>query len=930
MKKFSYTGNTEISAIEGLFEQYCRDPETVDESWRLFFEGFEFARTYFPESEQATIKDLSDISNEFKVIELINGYRERGHLFTLTNPVRTRRKYTPTLDVENFNLSADSLKNIFNAGQEIGLGKTTLEHIIEHLKQTYCQSIGVEYMYIRFPEIVSWLKDRMEKSRNTPHFDKVKKKQIFEKLTAAVSFEHFLRRRFPGQKRFSLEGCESLIPALDFLVEKGATMGVKEVVMGMAHRGRLNVLGNILKKPFHKIFSEFEGKEYEDETLLGDVKYHMGCTLESVTRSGHIVQVSIVPNPSHLEAVNPVVEGISRAKIDQLYGSDSGLLLPVLIHGDAAIAAQGIVYEVIQMSQLPAYKTGGTIHLIINNQLGFTTNYLDARSSIYCTDVAKTIQSPIFHVNGDDVEAVVYTVEMALEFRQRFGRDVFIDLLCYRKHGHNEGDEPRFTQPVLYKVIEKHPDPATIYLNKLLKEQVIEKQEAESMKRTFEDLMESELELAASIKKGFIDPFLEKTWQGYRKASGKEIFDRVETGIDRDLLKMLGLRATRLPEGMPFFKKMRKLMEERQTMIISGVGIDWATAEMLAYASLLGQGVPVRITGQDVERGTFSHRHAIVKMEDSEEEYVPLSHLGDNQARFEIYNSLLSEYGVLGFEYGYAMASPGSLVVWEAQFGDFHNGAQIIIDQFLATGEEKWKVLNGLVLYLPHGFEGQGPEHSSARIERFLGLCAENNMQVVNCTKPANFFHLLRRQILGRFLKPLVVFTPKSLLRHPEGVSNIEEFTQGAFCEVIDDPEADPQVVNRVLICSGKIYYDLIEEKKTKGFFQTAIIRLEQLYPLPEHQLKVIFEKYNKAKRIIWVQEEPQNMGAWPFLALNLSDIALSIIARPPSGSPASGSLKFHQMQQRKIVEKAFEECECTDVCRECKQLCISHLTEII
>jgi len=926
MKKFSFIGNTELSVLEALFEQYCLQPEAVDESWRLFFEGFELARTQFPVNEQAAIQDLPVIQDEFKVIGLINAYRERGHLFTQTNPVRTRRRYSPTLDLENFHLTTASLTTIFQAGNEIGLGPATLESIVEHLKKTYCQSIGVEYMHIRSPEIVSWLKERMEASRNTPQFDSGKKRSIFEKLTAAVAFEHFLRKRFPGQKTFSLEGCEVLIPALDSLIENGANLGVQEVVIGMAHRGRLNVLGNILKKPFHKIFGEFAGKEYDEDTLLGDVKYHMGCTLESPTRSGHDVKVSIVPNPSHLEAVNPVVQGMSRAKIDQHYGGAGERLLPVLIHGDAAIAGQGIVYEVIQMSQLPAYQIKGTIHLIINNQLGFTTNYLAARSSTYCTDVAKTIQSPIFHVNGDDVEAVVYAIELALEFRQRFGRDVFIDLLCYRKHGHNEADEPRFTQPILYKIIEKHPDPATIYRNRLLEEQIMDKKEGESLKMAFEALLESELEMAGTIEKGFIDPFLEKTWLGYETGNAQKVFDQIETHVDEELLRKIGLKANHLPEGMPFFRKIRKILEERQAMITSGKGIDWATAETLAYASLLHQGVPVRISGQDVERGTFSHRHAVIKLEDSEEEYIPLNHLGEKQARFEIYNSLLSEYGVLGFEYGYAMASPGSLVIWEAQFGDFHNGAQIIIDQFLASGEQKWKVMNGLVVYLPHGFEGQGPEHSSARIERFLSLCAENNLQVVNCSTPANFFHLLRRQMIRRFRKPLVVFTPKSLLRHPNCVSGMEEFSQGTFRELIDDPGAEPVTTDRVLICSGKIYFDLLEEKLAKGYSQTAIIRLEQLYPLPAIQLKGLLKKYGQARRIIWVQEEPQNMGAWPFLALNLTDIPLSIIARPPSASPASGSSRFHHMQQQKIIEKAFEECECSDVCKECRQLCISHL----
>lgn len=928
MNKFSYLGNLEPSAIEELYKRFTSDPDSVEATWRKFFEGFEFARTHFahldtPDEQQAQI-----FRNEFNVIDLINGYRERGHLFTKTNPVRIRRKYSPTLDPENFGLSSQDLKTTFQAGNEIGIGPAPLERIIGHLQQTYCQSIGVEYMYIRTPEIVEWLRNRMETRLNTPDFDRPKKFQILQKLTEGVGFEHFLRKRFPGQKRFSLEGCEALIPALDSVIETGSALGIKEVVLGMAHRGRLNVLGNILKKPYSMIFSEFEGKEYADETLLGDVKYHMGCTLETKTRGGQAVNLSITPNPSHLEAVNPVVEGIARAKTEQKHQGNFGSLLPILIHGDAAIAGQGIVYEVLQMSQLPAYKTGGTLHLIVNNQLGFTTNFLDARSSTYCTDVAKTIQSPIFHVNGDDVEAVVYTIELAMEFRQRFQRDVFVDLLCYRKYGHNESDEPRFTQPILYNIIEKHPDPASIYIAKLAKDDPAIKHEADGLLKSFESLLESELEKAHKIEKGHIDPFLEKTWQAYKKAGNCDIWQSVDTGINKETLKALGEKVTFLPVEKPFFRKTRRLLEERRQMIESGAGIDWAMAETLAYASLLHQGIPIRFTGQDVERGTFSHRHAVIKMEDSEEEYLPLNNLGENTPPFEIYNSLLSEYGVLGFEYGYAMASPGSLVIWEAQFGDFNNGAQIIIDQFITTAEEKWKVMNGLVMYLPHGFEGQGPEHSSARIERFLSLCAENNIQVANCTTPANLFHLIRRQMLRRFRKPLIVFTPKSLLRHPKCISTLDELSNGQFMEVIDDPHADPEKVDRVLICSGKIYYELLEEKLGKGFQNTAIIRLEQIYPLPDTQLINLLDKYSLAKRIIWVQEEPQNMGAWPFLAQNLNGVPISNIARPPSASPASGSSRFHQMQQIKIIEKAFEECDCSNVCRECRQLCISQLVE--
>ena len=926
----SYLGSLDPAKLEELYAQYRTHPDSIDYTWRKFFEGFDFARQNYQEPPTSIGTDGNRISREFRVIELINAYRERGHFFTKTNPVRSRRKYFPTIDIENFGLDKSDLNTVFEAGTEIGLGPTALSTICEFMQQTYCQSIGVEYMYIRSPEIVAWLRTKMEKGRNTPVFEAEKKLSVFKMLTRAVGFEQFLRKRFPGQKRFSLEGSEALIPALDSLVETGAQYGLKEIVIGMAHRGRLNVLGNIMKKPFHRIFSEFEGKEYDDDTLLGDVKYHMGCSTEKHALNGEKVLLHLVPNPSHLEAVDPVVEGIARAKADQNYAGNLQAVLPVLIHGDAAVAGQGIVYEVIQMSQLPGYKTGGTIHLIINNQLGFTTNYLDARSGIYCTDVAKTVQSPIFHVNADDAEAVVYVMELAMEFRQKFGRDVFIDLLGYRRHGHNESDEPRFTQPILYKIIENHPDAASIYLQKLIAENFIDASIARSIASEYESMLDRELTEAASLQKGIIDPFLDDVWADFIKPSYEQLFALTDTRVNTETLRDLGRKTATLPVDKPFFRKTRKLFDDRLQMIASGAGIDWATAETLAYATLLDEGKSVRISGQDVERGTFSHRHAVLKMEHTEEEYIPLNSIGNPDASFEIYNSLLSEYGVMGFEYGYAMASPSSLVIWEAQFGDFHNGAQIIVDNFIATAEEKWKINNGLVLYLPHGFEGQGPEHSSARIERFLSLCAGNNMQIVNCTTPANFFHLLRQQMHRRFRKPLVVFTPKSLLRHPKCVSDISQLSSGHFNEVIDDIEADAEQINRVLLCSGKVYYDLLEEKQTKGYTQTAIIRLEQLYPLPLQKLQLLVKKYRHAQKFIWVQEEPQNMGAWPFLAFNLPELKLSVISRPPSGSPASGSSKFHQMQQRKIAQKAFEECDCPDVCRDCRQLCISNLVNVV
>ncbi|MFN2394738.1 MAG: 2-oxoglutarate dehydrogenase E1 component [Bacteroidales bacterium] len=928
MEKFSYLGNADPQAIESLYKQYISDPQSVSPDWQNFFRGFEFSQTYYPDSNHISEKESRTFRNEFKVIDLINAYRQRGHLFTKTNPVRTRRQYRPTLDHQNFGLNDEDLDHEFQAGNEIGIGKASLKKIIKHLQQTYCQSVGVEYRYIRTPEIVEWLKTKMESSRNTPDFSADTKKQILKKLTEAVGFEHFIRKRFPGQKRFSLEGGETLIPALDAVIELGAESGIKEFIIGMAHRGRLNVLGNILHKPYNKIFSEFAGMAYEDETLLGDVKYHLGCTLETETAQGKKINVNISPNPSHLEAVNPVVEGISRAKADQKYDRDLLQVAPILIHGDASIAGQGIVYEVVQMSRLPAYKTGGTIHLVINNQLGFTTNYLDGRSSTYCTDVAKTIQSPVFHVNGDDVEAVVYTIKLAMQFRQKFQRDVFIDLLSYRKYGHNESDEPRFTQPILYKIIEKHPDPATLYIEKLIQEGVISHDYARGLQDTFNEILDKELDKAKKIEKGDIDPFLENTWKGFLKPDAIEIHNGADTRMDKETLLFLGKKITELPNDKTFYRKTIRLMEGRRKMIEEGSKLDWAMGELMAYASLVHEGTHVRISGQDVVRGTFSHRHAVLLTEDTAEGYSPLNHISEDQAPFEIYNSLLSEYGVVGFEYGYAMASPQSLVIWEAQFGDFVNGAQIIIDQFISSAEEKWRVMNGMVMLLPHGFEGQGPEHSSARMERFLSSCAENNMQIVNCTTPANLYHVLRRQMKRHYRKPLVIFSPKSLLRHPKCTSTLDELAQGSFQPVIDDKDARPEQIDRVLICSGKVFYELKEYQENKKYNNTAIIRLEQLYPVPEKELRKLKEKYKNASRWLWVQEEPKNMGAWYFIQDFLDFLNPGVIARPPSGSPASGSSKFHAIQQNKIIEKAFEDCNCENVCRECKQLCISHLNQ--
>ncbi len=921
MDNYNFLNSNDPAAIEERYQQFKNNPQDLDEGWRRFFEGFDFASQNYSSGPKTGVKTLS----EFKVLALIDDYRKRGHLFTATNPVRKRRNYFPTLAIENYGLTSKDLDTVFEAGNEIGLGSATLKKIIEALEQTYCRSFGAEFMFIRNVEINKWMLEKMEKGRNTPHYTVSDKRYILQKLDRAVNFEKFIHKKFPGQKRFSLEGAESLIPALDAIMEKGAELGTVEFVIGMAHRGRLNVLTNILRKPYLEIFSEFEGKEYEDETLLGDVKYHLGYTSVRKATNGKTIKMTLSPNPSHLEAVDPVVQGIARAKVDLVYNGDFSKVTPILIHGDASIAGQGIIYEIAQMSELKGYKTGGTVHLVINNQIGFTTDYLDARSSVYCTDIAKVTQSPVFHVNGDDPEAVVYAVQTALEFREKFQKDVYVDLLCYRRYGHNEGDEPRFTQPMLYKVIEKHPNPREVYAQRILKEGIYTHKELDDIEHHHIEILENSLQGAKEKLKASITNFLEETWKDIRKATKDDFHDSLETGFDREKLDAMALQLTRLPESLNFFRKTIKLQEQRHESYFNEKIVDWAMAELLAYGSLLLEKHPVRLSGQDVGRGTFSHRHAVLRVEDSEQEFIPLNNIDKDQARFDVYNSLLSEYGVLGFEYGYALASPYTLTIWEAQFGDFNNGAQIIFDQFISSAEEKWNVMNDLVVLLPHGYEGQGPEHSSGRIERFMTLCAENNIQVANCTTPSNFFHILRRQVKRPFRKPLVIFTPKSLLRHPKCISSVDELAAGRFQELIDDAQADPEQITKIIFCSGKVYYDLLEEKERLKNESIALVRIEQLYPLPHLQIKNLVAKYNQARTYLWVQEEPLNMGAWRFIHHELNYIKLRLVARPESGSPATGSSKFHVIRQQKIIDKAFESCECPFVDIECGMVCIGN-----
>jgi 2-oxoglutarate dehydrogenase E1 component len=910
MDNLSYLSNAHSSYIDSLYQSYKENPNSVEFGWQKFFEGFDFGQR--SEGNVAGGETPEQFLKEINVLNMIHGYRDRGHLFTKTNPVRERRKYYPGKELETFGLSDADLDTVFNAGVEVGLGAAKLRDILKLLEDTYCQSIGAEYTYIRNPKKVKWFQDRMERERNTPNFSVETKKRILKKLNEAVVFESFLGTKFLGQKRFSLEGAETVIPALDSVIEKGAALGIEEFVIGMAHRGRLNVLANIMNKTYRDIFSEFEGKGYdESKPFGGDVKYHLGFSTDVETEAGKKVHLSLCPNPSHLEAVDPVVEGITRSKIDFKYGGDNNKIAPILIHGDASIAGQGILYEVLQMAKLDGYKTGGTIHLIINNQVGFTTNYKDARSSIYSTDIAKLTLSPVFHVNGDDVEAIVYAINMAVEYRQMYHNDVFIDILCYRRYGHNESDEPKFTQPLLYKIIEKHPNPREIYNKKLMEHGSVDANLAAEMEKEFRGLLQERLNESKESNLYEPNPMYSGAWNGLKMASPEELFAPSQTAVAEKQFLDIANQITTLPSDKKFFKKIEKLFEDRKRMVENKT-FDWAMGELMAYGTLLSEGLRVRVSGQDVERGTFSHRHAVVKVEDSEEEYIPLSQIksGDANAKFDIFNSHLSEYGVLGFEYGYALANPQSLTIWEAQFGDFVNGAQIIIDQFLVSAETKWQRSNGLVMLLPHGYEGQGPEHSSARIERFMEACAEYNIQVANITTPANYFHLLRRQLKRSFRKPLVVFTPKSLLRHPLCVSKLEEFTQGKFKEVIDDTYVKAQDVRRVLFCTGKIYYDLLEKQQTDKRKDVAIVRVEQVYPTPFAQLQTIKDKYIKAKELVWVQEEPENMGVWPYFCRKFrnSDIKLDVISRKESSSTATGYAKQHVSQQLYIIGKAFED----------------------
>ena len=913
MDRYTYISNAHGAYIEELYKAFLEDPNSVDPSWQRFFEGFEFSLDFREETTKTNGDDsldqivVEDSIKETRVRELIHGYRTRGHLKSDTNPIRPRRTHKVFLDLQDFGLSEADLSEEFEVGNRIGIGKTSLKNILQTLQKVYLGPIGFEYMYIRNPDILDWFKKKAEREFLSYMPTQEEKQHILKKLNEAVVFENFLHTKYIGQKRFSLEGGENVIPALETIINESAAYEVREVNIGMAHRGRLNVLANIMGKTYEEIFSEFEGNSMPDLTYgYGDVKYHLGYNSEIKTKSGKSVYLKLSPNPSHLEAVDPVVLGYVRGQIDDEYSGKEENALPILIHGDAAIAGQGIIYEIAQMTNLPGYRLGGTIHIVINNQVGFTTDYDDARSSIYCTDIAKAIDAPVLHINGDDPEAIIFASKLAVEFRQMFNKDIFLDVLCYRRHGHNESDEPKFTQPKLYNLIAKHPNPREVYSRRLIERKDVDAELAKKMDKEFRSLLQDRLNQVKQNPLPYKPQKIEEQWKMMKKP-GPKVFDKSpNTGITENTLDLVAKALIRLPDGFQPLRQIEKLIKEREDNFFNTRMLTWADAELLAYGSLLLEKVIVRMSGQDVKRGTFSHRHSMVFDAETNESYCFLCNIKKGQEKFRIFNSPLSEYGILGFEYGYAMASPNALVIWEAQFGDFSNGAQVVIDQFISSAESKWQRMNGIVLLLPHGYEGQGPEHSSARPERFLQLAAENNIIVTNVTTPANFFHLLRRQVTWNFRKPCIVMSPKSLLRHPDVVSPASAFTKGHFEEVLDDNFAVKSKTRRVIICSGKVYYDLSKEQQKRAAKDIAIIRLEQFYPFPEKQFAQILKKYPRAEKV-WLQEEPENMGGRDFMLRMFRDQIDRVITRKASASPATGYMKVHLEEQNAIIESAFE-----------------------
>jgi 2-oxoglutarate dehydrogenase E1 component len=891
-----------LEAIDAAYQRWRQDPESVDPSWRYFFEGFELGAA----RPAAAPAPSAEAPAQGGVVRLIYAYRELGHFIAHLDPLSDVRTSHPQLELAEFGLSDADLDRPIDPRPFKGLTHATLAELLKALRDTYCRTVGVEYRHIQDNAIRHWLEERMEPVRNRPHFDRARKIRILKCLHYAELFERFLHTRYSGQKRFSLEGAETLIPVLEAIVENAPDLGVREIVLGMAHRGRLNVLANILRKPYEEIFAQFEDK-YLPESMDGDgdVKYHLGFSSDRVNANGAKLHISMSPNPSHLEAVDPVVEGRTRAKQVKFGDADREWGIPLLVHGDAAFAGQGLVAETLNLSQLAGYTTGGTIHVIVNNQIGFTTVPADARSTVYCTDVAKMIQAPIFHVNGEDPEAACYVAELALAFRQKFKRDVVIDLFCYRRHGHNEGDEPSYTQPIMYSKIRARPSLSSIYTEHLIMTGDLTVAETEAITQQFEEKLQESL---TDVKEGPAQYPIMHGFEGqWRGMSSRYTHTPVKTGVSEEVLHKIADGLVRVPEGFQAQPKIAALFASWRQDLLERRPLGWPFAEALSFGSLLLEGTPVRLSGQDSRRGTFSQRHSTLYDVRTGERYLPLNALAPKQAVFEVYDSLLSEAAVLGFEFGYALDAPNTLVLWEAQFGDFANGAQVIIDQFLASSESKWQRDCGLVMLLPHGYEGQGPEHSSARLERYLQLCADDNLQVVYPSTPGQYFHVLRRQMKRPFRKPLVLMTPKSLLRDKMCVSPAAELVSGVFQEVLDD-SIDPGQVRRVVLCSGKVYYDLLRERVAHEVGDVALVRLEQFYPWPEEQLEKALGRYRKAREWVWAQEESQNNGGWFFVEPRLRAMGydkLAYVGRDASASPATGSHAVHQREQAEVVAAA-------------------------
>ena len=938
MNPSSLPTHANASIIEAAYEAWLKDPNAVDPTWRAFFQGFTLgtsgstptaalAAAAGHESHAHAAAPIIDSLKQSRVHQLINAYRSIGHIEAHLNPLSDAPSAHPKLSLEAFHLSDDDLETAFDIGTYLGGGQMKLREVRQNLRLTYCGHVGVEYTHIQDVDVRTWLQERLESARNQPDFSKAEKIRILRRVYKAELFERFLHTKYVGQKRFSLEGGETMVAAIDSIIEHCPHVGVDEVVMGMAHRGRLNILTSVMRKSFEVLFEQFSENYIPDAVGGdGDVKYHLGYEAVLETAAGKQVEVRLAANPSHLEIVDPVVEGKARAR-QRIRGDTETRrkVLPLLIHGDAAFAGQGTVAETLNFSQLPGYKTGGTLHFIVNNQIGFTTLPIDARSTRYCTDVAKMIEAPVFHVNGDDPEAVCMVAQLALEFREQFSRDVVIDMYCYRKHGHNETDEPAFTQPLLYKQIATHPQVSVVLSRKLITEGTITEAESQAIKAEYLAALEKSLEVAKAAETAKsakrVTALETKKFEGSTAIFQPDFhFKPVRTGVSAELIGQVVAGLTTVPATFKPNPKIKRFLEARAHAHREGGPIDWGFAEALAFGTLVVEGIPIRLSGQDCERGTFSHRHSVLHDMDTGATYSPLKNLDPKQARYCVYNSLLSEAAVLAFDYGYSLDYPDLLCLWEAQFGDFANGAQVVIDQFLAAGESKWQRTSGIVLLLPHGYEGQGPEHSSARLERFLQLCAEDNIQVANITTPANFFHALRRQVKRDVKKPLVVMSPKSLLRHPAAVSRIEEFTQGSFQEIIDDPHfspaggtrsplpADGKAPARLILCSGKVYYDLVDYRAKHHITDTAIVRVEQLYPLHRKRLAEIAKRYQGA-RLVWAQEESENMGAWTWIDQQLEDVVGRrplYAGREASASPAVGSLALHKLELAALLKQAF------------------------